>query len=243
MATERPPDGAVTIRLRRVHLWAVAGLLIGIAAGVLIGRETVDQRPVLYSVQEGGSGGGADAGPAADQSDAAPIKVTTAGRPAFGPRDAKVTVVEFVDFECPFCGRFARDTLPRLRREYGDRVRYVSRHFPLASHPHARGAAVAAECAHAQGRYWQFHRVLFSDQKSLDARGLARHAREAGLDEGRFRSCTKSAAARRRVDKDEADGRGYGVSATPTFFVNGRPLNGALPFAAFKQRIDAALKR
>ena len=217
-------EGAITIRLRRAHLWALAGLLVGVAAGIVIGRSGQDPRPVLYNAP---SQGGTSSAPAA--STTAPIKVSTAGSPAFGPRTAKVTVVEFVDFQCPFCGRYARDTFPRLKRDYGDRVRYVSRQFPLSIHPHARGAAIAAECADDQGGYWRYHRILFANQSSLGRRGLVAHAGTAGLDLARFRACLSSAAPRRRLSRDEADGRRYGVSATPTFFINGSVLTGAQP--------------
>jgi len=132
----------ITIRLRRSHLWAVAGLLIGIGIGVLIGRWMGDDpQPVLYGLPATQGEGGAAT------SEGKPVSVNTSGSPAQGPADAKVTMVEFVDFECPFCGRFARDTLPLLRRDYGDRIRYVSRQFPLDIHPNAAGAARAAECA------------------------------------------------------------------------------------------------
>jgi len=242
LAQEPRREDGVTIRLRRAHLWAVAGLLIGLAGGVLIGRATSDPRPVLYGIQSGGAQtapSGADSAPES----AAPVKVSTAGRPAFGPKDAKVTVVEFVDFQCPFCGRYARQTFPRLRREYGSRIRYVSRQFPLAIHDHARAAGVAAECANEQGAYWRYHHILFGHQNSLHRRALLEHAREARLDLTRFRACLGSRSAKARVARDERDGRGYGVTGTPAFFVNGHLLSGAQPYAKFKQAIDAELKK
>ena len=221
--------------MRRSHLWGAAGVAAGLIAGVLIGRATDDPQPVLYSA------------PAQQQAqtpapDDSPQRVATEGRPARGPERAKVTVVEFVDFECPFCGRFARDTLPRIEREYGSKVRYVSRHFPLPSHSHAQGAAVAAECAHEQGRYWQYHEVLFDNQDSLDERGLREHARHAGLDERRFQTCLKSEEATKRVERDAGEGRAAGVTGTPTFFINGRPLRGAVSYEEMKGRLDDALR-
>lgn len=226
-------ERTITVRVRRTHLWAVSGLVVGLALGVVVGRATHDTRPVLYGLP-----------PAAGDTttaSAAPVEVDTAGRPARGPADAKVTVVEFVDFECPFCGRFARDTLPRLDREFGSRIRYVSRHFPLPSHPHAQHAAVAAECAHEQGRYWEFHRRLFADQSKLDPRSLRRHAEELGLDTTRFAACRRSDSTQRRVDRDAADGRDYGVTGTPTFFVDGRILRGAQPYEQIKAELERAL--
>jgi protein-disulfide isomerase len=235
-----PSDGSeITIHLRRSHLWVAAALLIGgIAIGFLIGRVTADEsQPVLYGLPATQGDGAAAETPAAG-----PVKVDTSGSPAQGPTDAKVTMVEFVDFECPFCGRFARDTLPRLRREYGDRIRYVSRQFPLDIHPDAPGAARAAVCAQEQGRYWKLHDLLFAHQEALGKRDLARYAREAGLDMGRYASCVGSAAARAVVEHDLADGRSYGVTGTPAFFINGRLISGAQPYSQFKAALDAALK-
>ena len=134
-----PSNGSeITIRLRRSHLWAVAALLVGIGIGVLIGRATADDpQTVLYGLPATQGDG------SAATSEGKPVRVDMSGSPAQGPEDAKVTMVEFVDFECPFCGRYARDTLPQVRREYGDRIRYVSRQFPLDIHPDAAGAARA----------------------------------------------------------------------------------------------------
>ena len=234
-----PSNGSeITIRLRRSHLWAVAGLLIGIGIGVLIGRATADDpQTVLYGLPATQGEG------SAATSEGKPVRVATSGSPAQGPADAKVTMVEFVDFECPFCGRYARDTLPRLRREYGDRIRYVSRQFPLDIHPDAAGAARAAECAHEQGRYWQLHDLLFAHQDALGKRDLAGYARTAGLDMGSYATCLRAPATRARVERDLADGRRYGVTGTPTFFINGRVIRGAQPYAQFKSQLDAALER
>jgi protein-disulfide isomerase len=153
-----PSNGSeITIRLRRSHLWAVAALVVGIGIGVLIGRATADDpQTVLYGLPATQGDG------SAATSEGKPVRVDTSGSPAQGPSDAKVTMVEFVDFECPFCGRYARDTLPQVRREYGDRIRYVSRQFPLDIHPDAAGAARAAVCANEQGHYWQLHDLLFA---------------------------------------------------------------------------------
>ena len=241
MTDEQPQqDPTITIRIRRVHLWALGALAIGVGVGILIGRATApDSRPILYGV------------PPASQTSVAtsqaaqlntPVKVDTAGRPARGPANAKVTIVEFVDYQCPFCGRFARDTLPLIEKSYGSKVRYVSRQFPLSIHEHAMESAIAAECAFRLGRFWQFHKILFANQDSLDTAGLAKHAEQAGLDPAQFKSCAKSKQAKAAVERDMAAGQKYGVTGTPAFFVNGKPLRGALPFVQFKAAIDAALK-
>lgn len=233
---QRPSDGGITIRIHHKHLWGLTGILAGLAIGFFAGRGSVEgPQVVLY-------GGGATGSAAASDVPAGPVDVATDGRPALGPADAKVTVVEFVDFECPFCGRYARDTFPKLVREYGSRIRYVSRHFPLPIHEHAIPVAIAAECAFRQDRYWEFHRAVFADQEHLESGGVRTAARRAGLDPGRFQSCRREPSVRAAVERDLADGRRYGVQATPTFFVNGQLLRGAQPFATFKAVIDAALR-
>jgi protein-disulfide isomerase len=222
--------------VRRHHLWAAAALVVGTALGYLLSQATAeDPQPILYGLPPG------DASGEAVTPDAAPVDVKTADRPARGPADAEVTMVEFVDFECPFCGSYARETLPRIERVYGDRIRYVSRHFPLAIHDHAELAARAAECAYEEGRYWAYHRSLFVDQQSLERRALFERARALDLDMERFSPCVNSDAVRAQVEDDVADGRRYGVTGTPTFFINGVPLRGAQPFEEFAAAIDAAL--
>ena len=232
------PDETVTIRLRRTHLWAGVGLVAGIVIGIAIGRGTADEpRPILYS-----PGPVSGAAAASGTATPAPVEVRIAGRPARGPADAEVTMVEFVDFECPFCGSYARETLPRIESEYGDRIRYVSRHFPLTIHANADAAARAAECAFEQGSYWQYHRLLFADQESLDEHGLTAAARRIGLDLGEFDRCRESAQTRAAVEQDLADGRSYGVTGTPTFFINGVLVRGAQPFEQLSATIDAAVE-
>lgn len=231
-------DSEITIRLRRSHLWAVTALLVGIGIGVLIGRATADDpQPVLYGLPATHGNG------SAATSEAGPVRVDVSGSPAQGPNDAKVTMVEFVDFECPFCGRYARDTLPQLRRDYGDRIRYVSRQFPLDIHPHAAAAARTAVCADEQGRYWDLHDMLFAHQEELTKRDLAGYARELGLDMDGYATCLRAPATQARVERDLADGRRYGVTGTPAFFINGRLISGAQPYAAFKAQLDVAFRR
>lgn len=168
------------------------------------------------------------------------IDVAATG-PARGPADAKVTIVEFSDFQCPFCSRGAA-TVDEVVKAYGDRVRLVFRHFPLPSHAQAGKAAEASLCADDQGRFWAFHDELFANQQALEPADLERYARELGLDADRFSNCLASGEKAPQVAADLEAGKAAGVNSTPSFFVNGRPLQGAVPLQAFKDAIDAELK-
>jgi protein-disulfide isomerase len=168
------------------------------------------------------------------------VAVAEAGRPARGPDDAPIRIVEFSDFECPFC-LSANPTIAQVLETYGDRIRLVYRHFPLTIHPNARPAAEAAACAAAQGQFWRYHDRLFGDQTQLEEADLKRHAAELGLDAPAFDACVDGRRYRQDVDADIAAGAAAGVSGTPAFFINGRLLSGAQPFEVFKQIIDDEL--
>jgi protein-disulfide isomerase len=167
--------------------------------------------------------------------------VTTKGAPLRGGRDAAVTIVEWSDFQCPFCGR-VNSTLRRVEAAYGDRVRLVFKHLPLAMHPGAPAAHAAAEAAHRQGKFWPMHDKIFADPRAVDEASLARYAQEIGLDMDLFRRDTQSEAVRARIDADAEEARKLGVTGTPAFFVNGRFLSGAQPYESFKRLIDEELK-
>jgi protein-disulfide isomerase len=167
-------------------------------------------------------------------------KVASAGRPARGPKDAPVEIVEFSDFQCPFCQR-ANPTVEQILKTYGDKIRFVYRHYPLGNHPDARPAAEAADCAHQQGRFWEFHDALFASPSRLGADDLKAHAVTAGLDAAKFAACVDGRQTKGVVDQDVKEADAVGVSGTPAFFINGRPLEGAQPFAAFKRIIDEEL--
>jgi len=171
------------------------------------------------------------------------VEVSADDDPFLGSKDAKVTIVEFSDFQCPFCARFHSQTFPQLKKEYIDtgKVRYVYRDFPLSFHQHAMNAAIAAECADEQGKFWEYHDKLFQNQRALDDSSLKRYAEEIGLDTSKFNSCLDNKETASEVNKDVQDGQRYGVSGTPTFFINGVKLVGAQPYSAFKQVVDQQL--
>jgi protein-disulfide isomerase len=158
---------------------------------------------------------------------AARFEVATADRPSQGSAEAPVTIVEFTDYLCPFCRRFATGTLPAMLAGYGDRVHYVVRNFPVQPvNDLALPAAEAVECAYRQGRFWEYRDALFRDAPPADARRLLAHAVAAGLDSVAFGRCVAQRATRSVVERDLLDAWSYGVSGTPTFFVNGRRFRG-----------------
>jgi protein-disulfide isomerase len=171
---------------------------------------------------------------------------------SIGPENAAVTLVEYGDLECPYCG-MAHPVVQSIRRELGGELRFVFRHFPLAeAHPHARRAAQAAEAAGAQGKFWEMHDALFANQQALEDADLVRYARELGLDVERFARDLESGTYERRVRDDFRHGVRSGVNGTPTFFINGSRFDGswmnrdaflrALRDAARQPPADAALE-
>ena len=163
--------------------------------------------------------------------------------PALGDASATVTLVEFSDFQCPFCAR-VMPTLKRVQETYGDRVRIVWKDFPLTSiHPQAFKAAEAGQCAQEQGMFWEFHDRLFANQQALEPESLKKYAAEAGLDTGKFNACLGAAKYGERVQEQIGVGTRLGVSSTPTVFVNGRLVSGAQPYEVFITIIDEEIER
>jgi protein-disulfide isomerase len=169
------------------------------------------------------------------------VAVDVAGSPSRGPADAPVTIVEFSEFQCPFCRRVL-PTLRAVEDRYRGRIRLVFRHFPLARHKDAPKAAEAAECARDQGRFWEMHDRLFENAERLGVADLKRHARAVGLDGPAFDGCLDSGRHEGRWRRDLADAESYGTSGTPLFFVNGRLVSGAQPFAVFARVIEEELR-
>jgi len=184
------------------------------------------------------------AGGGAVQPTAGPVDVSVDDDPGQGPEDAAVTIVEFSDFQCPYCARFQQETLPQILSNYGDSVRFVYRDFPLTSiHANALKAAEASECADDQGKYWEYHDLLFQNQAALDEESLKGYAASLELDTATFDDCLASGKYTQEVAKDLQAGTDAGVQGTPSFFINGAPLRGAQPYAAFQAAIEAALAK
>jgi len=166
--------------------------------------------------------------------------VAAAGRPSKGPANAPIELIEFSDFQCPYCLQ-SFPTVTRLLSAYGDRIHFVYRHYPLPNHPNARPAAEAAQCAAEQGKFWPYHDQLFGNPSRLADADLKQHASQLGLDRAQFDACVDSRKHRAAVEADIQAGGEAGVNGTPAFFINGRLLSGAQPFEAFKQVIDEEL--
>lgn len=172
-----------------------------------------------------------------------PPKVEIAADPARrrGPADAPVTLIEFSDYQCPFC-RSAQPTVARLLEKYGDRLAHSVRDFPLDDiHPAAQSAAEAARCAAEMGRFWEYHALLFAHFGKLDRETLVAHARSLGLEEARFAACLDSGKYADDIRRDAEEASRAGVRGTPAFFINGILLSGAQPIEEFEKIIDAEL--
>ncbi len=169
-------------------------------------------------------------------------EVETKGSPARGPESAKVSVVEFSDFQCPFCGRVS-PTLDQIEETYGKDVRIVFKHLPLRIHPKAPAAHAAAEAAHRQGKFWEMHDKIFAGQREMSDAKYLEWAQELGLDMDQFKADIADAKVKAKVDADAAEAAKLGVTGTPGFFINGRFLSGARPFDSFKEIIDEELAK
>ena len=163
--------------------------------------------------------------------------------PVVGAANAPVTIVEFSDFQCPFCQR-AAPTLKHVREAYGDKVRVVWKDFPLTQiHPQALKAAEAGQCAAEQGKFWEFHDHLFGNQQALQPDDLKKSAADVGLDAAKFNACFDSSKFADKVQAGMEAGRRLGVNSTPTMYLNGRVISGAQPYEVFASMIDEELSR
>ncbi len=176
----------------------------------------------------------------------------SAGSAVLGSANAPVTLVEFSDFQCPYCQKFYNEAYAQIKTDYVDtgKVKIVFKHFPLNGHPFAQKASEAAECARTLGgdaKFWMLHDKMFDNQSAIDVPDLKNYAKEIGLNETQFNACLDNGDSAAKVLADYTSGTAIGVSGTPSFVIgsgeNGIPLAGALPFASFKSAIDAALAK
>lgn len=168
--------------------------------------------------------------------------VPVEGAPQAGPADAWITLVEFADFQCGYCAK-AVETVHRVEQAWPDDVRVVFRHLPLDGHDYAWPAARAAQCAFAQGKFWEMYDALYEDTSALYSHDLAARAERLGLDVETWRACLVDPATDAAIEADVALAKRFSVRGTPTFFVNGRRIGGAQPFESFQQVVDEELKK
>ncbi|UCE84867.1 MAG: thioredoxin domain-containing protein [Deltaproteobacteria bacterium] len=215
-----------------------AGFWTGNSYGGLRERVAQIERDFGELKEQGAGAPGARA--ARPSAPAAVRKVDIEGAPSRGPARGAVTVVEFTDYQCPYCRR-VQGTVQRLLDEHPDQVRHVVKHNPLSIHPQAPGAAKAAIAAGKQGKFWEMHKLIFADPRQLGDDDLRERARVLGLDMDRFEEDFASDETARIIAADQAEARRLGATGTPAFFINGRLLSGAQPYEAFKARVDEEL--
>lgn len=240
---------------RPIILW-VAGLIaafaIGLGAGYLIwarplqseltaAQATIAAQVAAADAQEKAAAAQAEAAQA-QQQEVRRYDVPIDDDPIRGSQDAAITIIEFSDYECPFCRRWHQEVLPQIQAKYGDQVRHVFRDFPLYSiHANAGPAAEAANCAGDQDRYWEFSDRLFSGELALERATYEAYADDLNLDLETFTQCLDDQRHKDEVDADFAYASELGVRSTPTFFINGLAVVGAQPFEVFEQIIDMEL--
>ena len=211
----------------------VLALILAFAAGLSVQRFLLDSNPT--------SGEASQLGQTLEGEPISRVQLSLEGRAFLGREDAPVTIVEFTDYQCPYCGLHSRENLARLLEEFPDKIKYTVVNFPITSiHPGADQAGHAAECAASQGKFWEYHDMLFQNQGSQHPEGLTDMALEVGLNGDEFNSCMSTGATAQRVIQDFEEGKNYGVRATPTFFINGRKVVGFLPYDDFKAIVDQA---
>ena len=220
------------------------GLLVGVVGYDRMAQANrAENRDLANQVAERvisalGSAGNANTGPQLDPAQV--YVIDEAGNPALGPEDAPVTIIEFGDFRCSFCRRFQDETVTPLLERYEGQVRFVWRDYPILGQGSFE-ASIAAECADDQGQFWAFHDLLFADQANFTRDGFIAKATLLDMDIEQFSTCYDNQQHRDEILADYQAGESLGVTGTPTFFINGRPLIGAQPIDAFVNVIDAEL--
>ena len=170
-----------------------------------------------------------------------PVVIPVEGSPVLGPADAKITLVEFSDFECPYCSSAVKNA-EAIMAAYPKDIKLIYKQFPLSMHPHAALAAAASLAAKDQGKFWEMHNVMFANFRKLSRENMLVWAKEIGLDVDKFQADLDSGKYKKTIDKDLADGEQAGVYGTPAFFINGKLYNGPIELAGLKPILDAELK-
>jgi len=170
------------------------------------------------------------------------LPVVNADDHAKGPANASITIIEYSDFECPYCERAYSDTVKKILANYGNQVRFVFKNFPLDFHEHAQKAAEASECAGAQGKFWEMHNMIFENQKNIAVENLKEYAQKISLNTSKFDTCLDSGATAEKIKRDIQEGISLGVTGTPVFFVNDVFVGGAYPYEYFDGLLKKMLK-
>jgi protein-disulfide isomerase len=239
-------ESSDTLTFKRTHVYAALlplTFVVGLAVGYIFwGRETGSIQAAPAAAPQAAAGGETAPGQAEQPQEVRRYQVPEDDDPVFGPDDAPITIIEFSDYECPYCQRWHVQVWPRLLEAYPDQIRLVYRDFPLTNiHPNATPAAAAANCAFEQEKYWEYNESLFSGRFDLNKDGYQEIATEIGLEMDAFNECLESGRHNEEVMADFEFAANLGVSSTPTFFVNGIPVVGAQPFEVFSQLIDSEL--
>ncbi len=252
----RKDDDSITIKLSKNQLIGILipfMFILGLVTGYFLweyqGKETTELADNGQTAQETSPPDGQEAPPptqpAADPPVQGPSRTTVEvldRDPAYGPEDAPITIIEYSDFECPFCKRHFDETYGKINEAYEGQIRYIFKHFPLISiHPDALPAANASLCADEQGAFWPYHDYLFSGELGLNKEAFLAYAERLSLDMDEFTACVEDNRYEAQVLADMEIAHSLGVEATPTFFINGIMLEGAYPFENFVQIIDAEL--
>ena len=247
----KPKSGELTITLRRWHLYALVMPLIfviGLGLGYLLrgwaplpgtsadaSEFTTSSEPAVEVPQ-------ANAEASSETQQVVRYDVPVDDDPILGAEDAPITIVEFSDYECPYCRQWHSEVYSQLIDTYGDQIRFVYRDFPLESiHSNANSAAQAANCANEQGVFWDYHDKLFSMEQGLGNEAYLEYASQLDMDEAAFQECIGSGRYQDEVQSDFEFAANLGVRSTPTFFINGIAVVGAQPFEIFQQVIEREL--
>jgi protein-disulfide isomerase len=235
---QQAPEETITFKLSHFYsVLVVLAFMVGILVGYVAWGRTATAAAVTAAAAQQPSGPVVEA-PQPTQSPYKRYDIPTDGHPSLGPDNAKIVIVEFSDFQCPFCRRFHSETYRALLDAYPGQIRFVYRNLPLTSiHPNAMPAAIASLCANDQNAYWKFHDKLF-DNETLDETTYIQYATDLGLDVKTFTTCLSSGTHDAEIQKDMDFALGLGVQSTPTFFINGLAIVGAQPLVNFKQIID-----
>jgi len=242
-----------TVTFKSSHFYSVL-VVLAFAVGTLVGfvawgRDDLAAAALAANVQQpaaqNAAGNVAQVAPDVINTPAEPsytrYDIPIEGYPSLGPENAPITIVEFSDFQCPFCRRFQSETYQALLDAYPGQIRFVYRNLPLTSiHPSAMPAAIASLCANDQGKYWEYHAKLFSNE-TLDEPTYIQHATDLGLDVDAFTACLSDGSHDEFIQQDMDFALNLGIQSTPTFFVNGLAIVGAQPLEKFKVLIDQEL--